>query len=103
MYAIRSYYAPKTEPVPPTLTDDTKKGGMFDEAISAMEGQLADLQRLEDMLSEEPDIPHEEFVPLEEELDVITSYSIHYTKLYESDRGESKVLSGSCLSHLIDT
>ncbi len=60
---------PKTEPVPPTLTDDTKKGGMFDEAISAMEGQLADLQRLEDMLSEEPDIPHEEFVPLEEELE----------------------------------
>ena len=75
MYAIRSYYAPRTDCVQQEAHPDARLGPCGE----GMDETLADGVDVED---EELGV---DVVPrlFDQSEDVITSYSIHYTKLYE--------------------
>ena len=74
MYAIRSYYAaiPGVEQEPPSEVVFTRE--------AAVEASVEDQSIVEEVLQFAEPVPSNE---LEKQIVVITSYSIHYTKLYE--------------------
>ena len=78
MYAIRSYYAQREQGV--DLGDETRSRG--DQlGLAAGGDHRAALRKLGEQALENP--VHETDVAVVETGLVITSYSIHYTKLYE--------------------